>query len=276
MQRANLVRLFRGRKKGSSDQKGAKPIETFDPKYELGIRAHPPTIAEGPPRPIELVKPAVPWPAFMKPVYVLSIRRWRMDKFVARMRPWMLYMRRFPCTDGRFVDTSQWIRQKKLLPHVGLSMGQVGCAASHIGVWSKIAKSSHPHATILEDDVAINWQTNGAEVVDRINQAVEELEANQVEWDILWWGHGPWADGKNPKVGNLKHWRALGSKCPGFFAYTIKKSFATHLAGLAWPVRSAIDIWVHSVTKKNFKGYVLDPKLCFVVPGPSETTRMQP
>jgi len=216
------------------------------------------------------------FPDFLKPVYVISIRRNRMDGFVRRMGPWMQWMRRFPCVDGRFINRSTMVKQHKLKTTKRLSNGQIGCAESHIGVWRAIADGPHEYATVFEDDVAIDYATNGRAIVQRMTAAFNELQEKNVQWDFLSWGHGPWALKKNKPIPGLKNWKSPGM-CQGFFAYTIKRSLAAYLLRHVYPFDLAIDIWVYRLAMANkFKAYCMSPLAFFVINGPSETSKMLP
>lgn len=245
--------------------------ETFDPAHELSGAYN-----KARPGPVGKETKEDAWPDFLKPVYVVSIRRWRMDHFVKRMGPWMAHMKRAPCVDGRFLSLEHLRRTGKLATQLGA--GQVGCAQSHIEVWSRIANGPYAQGTVIEDDIAISYAER-KRVLTRVRAAIAELKASQTPWELLWWVHGPWAERGNPRAGNMRHWRRVGcQKCPGFVMYTMKKSLAQKLLKSVYPLRHAIDVGIfHAVQRNAIKALLLYPKLSFVLSShPSETTKLQP
>lgn len=261
----------------------AKRPDTFDPAYEFGsnnyvnvnrAQSDAQDIGDGFRKAQDI---GDGFPNFLKPVYVISIRRNRMDGFVHRMgKGWMQWMRRFPCVDGRFINRSTMVKQNKLKTTRRLSNGQIGCAESHIGVWRAIANGPHEYATVFEDDVAIDHSTNGPAILQRMTAAFNELQEKNLQWDFLSWGHGPWALQKNKPIPGLRHWKSPGM-CQGFFAYTIKRSLAAYLVRHVYPFEFAIDIWVYRLAMANkFKAYCMSPLAFFVINGPSETSKMLP
>ena len=249
--------------------------EKFDPQYEtfhkpIALSAE--DMKDDPSDPLS-------WPSLAKPIYVISIRRNRMNGFVRRMGPWMKYCRRPPCTDGRFINRKQWIKRGWInmawKKSRRLNMGQLGACGSHITAWRHIAEGPHEQGTIFEDDVAIDYRKNGHHIVRRMREAIRELEEKNVQWDMISWGHGSWAVKHNTKYPHLTHWWRPGV-VQGFFAYTIKKSMAQRLIKMVYPFRTTIDNWVYDylAAKNVFKIYTLVPSLCYVIPGPSETTKM--
>jgi len=247
--------------------------EHFPRRWELGNQKFIDLEALWATDPLE--QPQLPCPPCFQPTYVVSIRGGRMNGFVERMGPWMQYMRRFPCTDGRFIPIRVWRRRKKV--GLGLTRGQAGCYDSHVRIWKAIADGPHAVATVMEDDVDLRW--NDYAKWQRVTEAMAELRAKSVKWDLLSWGHGPWAINKNVPVDGLEHWRRPGY-CQGFYIYTITQRAAKRLA--AWAGRRykgpAVDKWVFDqmVPSGKIKALTLEPSLTFVIPGPSETGKMQP
>ena len=209
----------------------------------------------------------------------MSIRRNRFDAFVQRMGPWMHHMKRFPAVNGKTLDFALLRGSKQLAD--GLSEGQVGCYKSHENIWKAIAKSNFEQVTVLEDDVDIRYD-NRETFLTKLAAGFRELEERQVEWDFLCWGHGGHTVGKNQEIfppnskEPLQYWRDPNQTCQGFFAYTIKKSLAEKLIQKSSIIMEAIDVWFFCdyVPKHNVKVLCFEPRLCFVVDGPSETTKM--
>lgn len=54
---------------------------------------------------------------------------------------------------GHVVDNSL----KKFKKRPNMSLGEIGCCASHREVWTKIVQNGHEKALVLEDDARFNW-----------------------------------------------------------------------------------------------------------------------
>ena len=243
------------------------------------------------------------WPEALRPVAVISIRRNRMDSMVNRVPPsWWKYMGRVRCTDGRAVPFGQLVRSGQV---ARLSRGQYGCLQSHLTAWKQLA--AHPEwtcVTVLEDDVSLSC-THAARDMQRVREALRELQDHHMPWGLLYWGHGPYATKNQPvtvedkQTANpdavpesttnttktnsrlqLVHWRRpMGSQ--GFFAYTISRELAVRWLARwrqARVTQTAIDVWANEAAQQDphRPAYALEPSLCYVVPGPSETTCMLP
>jgi len=236
------------------------PQPSFDPSHEFGGSQQWGDVPTG--------TSPTDWPQGMGPVLVISIRPERMNKFAQRMGPWMKHMKRFPATDGRTINTRQWVASRKVL-YTKMTPGQMGCYDSHVRIWETIARSPHSVVTVLEDDV--DWCTSN--VCAKINQSLEELKRTHVSWDWLCWGHGPWAFDKNSPVQGLSMWRKPGM-CQGFFAYTLTRSMAQKLVSQCRPYKGpAVDKWFYDefVKKNNVNALCIEPRLCWVVSGESDT-----
>lgn len=228
-----------------------------------------------------------PFPiAWMPYVYVLSIRAKRMNDFMDRMGSWGLrYLKRFPCSYGRAIPRQKWVQQGWLSKESGQSWtsGQIGCAHSHYRIWYDfIHRTDLPFITVFEDDFDISCDRKQI-IMQRVNDAYNELTNHQVPWSLLFWGHGPWVENTSATYTcshdqhTLVHWRRPLA-CQGFFAYTISRSFAQHLLSATIPFRHlAIDTFVFE-TYRNHPLYLLlslEPILGFIVPADSETTQLK-
>jgi GR25 family glycosyltransferase involved in LPS biosynthesis len=214
------------------------------------------------------------WPRELGPVLVLSIRRNRFDGFVKRMGPWMTHMKRFNCTDGRFINPSEWLRNKQITQM--LSAGRIGCYDSHVKIWKTIAQGPHEVVTVFEDDVDFSWGEKSDHFYNCVRNGLKELIEKNVQWDFLSWGYGPQAINKNVPIVELKYWKTPNI-CQGFFAYTLTRKMANLLIQKCFPYKdSAVDMWFYwNFVKRNpVKVLCLEPPLCFVINGPSETTKL--
>jgi GR25 family glycosyltransferase involved in LPS biosynthesis len=214
-------------------------------------------------------------PKELGPILTISIRRGRFDGFLNRMGAWSQHVKRVKCCDGRGIDIQQWIRTKKINRH-SLSKGQLGCYESHVRAWQAIANGPHEIVSVFEDDVDISW-TRGSYMLKRMYAALKELKEKNIEWDFLSWGYGPQAIGKNIPINQLRHWKKPNI-CQGFFMYTMKRSLAQKLLTKCFPYTAAVDMFFYwdFIKKNNVNVLCLEPRLCFVIDGPSETTKLLP
>ena len=247
--------------------------EIFDPQYEFSRTGW--GEAPAPTQSICQVNTITQklWPYELGPVLVLSIRRNRMDGFIQRMGPWMKHMKRFPCTDGRGIQPPDWLKKKKITQ--SLSPGQIGCYDSHVRIWQTIAAGPHPVVTVLEDDVDFSY-LQGDYFYQQVNRGLQELNQKNVSWDFLSWGYGPQAKNKNLNLPNLSFWKKPNI-CQGFFAYTLTQKTARLLIKNCFPYQgSAVDMWFYGdfLKKNSLQALCLEPPLCFVIDGPSETTQL--
>ena len=233
----------------------------FDPRFEFKLQSW----GETP-----VGNSDTSWPKEMGPVLVVSIRPERMKQFSNRMGSWMQHMRRFPATDGRTINATQWVRSRKA--NSMMTSGRLGCYDSHVRIWETISQSHFEVVTVLEDDVDWTYDRN---IVKQLKQSFQKLKNNK--WDFLAWGHGPWANEKNTPT-NIENWHQPGT-CQGFFAYTITRKFAQELLQHCRPYRGpAIDKWFYDsfIKSKACEPFVVltaEPSLCWVVPVESDTMK---
>ena len=242
--------------------------ENFDSRYEYNVNGW----GERPTESIFTLQnlATTAWPLEMGPVLVVSIRSARMGNFVQRMGPWMKHMRRFPATDGRLIQPAKWISTRKVLH--SMNAGRMGCYDSHVRIWETIANGPHDVVTVLEDDVDFCYN-NATQFLSQLQLYFKELKDNEIQWDGLCWGHGPWAFDKNRPINGLAHWRTPGT-CQGFFAYTISRKLAQLLVTKCYPYKNvAVDKWFFDdfVPQTGAKILCAEPRLCWVVDVKSDT-----
>lgn len=197
------------------------------------------------------------------PLLSISIRAYRMRGLIQRIKPWTT-IRVNGCVNGNFLTHYHRIHSNKC----GLTKGQIGCAFSHIEAWKIIAQGKEDYVTIIEDDVDLHPEQH-AHIIQR---ALDELKTTNTDWDMLSWGHGPHATGKNKPIQGLKYWRKPGVH-QGLFMYTLKRSAAIKLLNICLPLTLAIDCWLY-YRVKDLNILTLHPNLCYVIKGPSETTNI--
>lgn len=116
------------------------------------------------------------------------------------------------------------------------SVGGVGCALSHIGLWTWLVNSQHDKILIFEDDAVVT-----PSFVPIANKIIADSRVlNSDGWDLLLLG-GNWADVK-PIEGE-----ALLKNIGGFYllhGYVLTKKGAEKLLKEVYPLQTHIDIWI--------------------------------
>ncbi|MCF6204855.1 MAG: glycosyltransferase family 25 protein [Methylococcaceae bacterium] len=85
--------------------------------------------------------------------------------------------------------------------HDALSLGEIGCAYSHINVYKEILKNKLAFSLILEDDV--NFSGN-------IKELLSEATINEDKWDIIHFGHHSMSSRKKETQGS--YWNRVKIK----------------------------------------------------------------
>ncbi len=100
-------------------------------------------------------------------------------------------LRRFDAVDGKTINLLKDPRinaftKKNILNHTRRShyeldsIGGVGCALSHIGVWKEFLDSGANHMLVFEDDAIVY-----PGFVDKVNNALKSLEERKLDFDII-------------------------------------------------------------------------------------------
>lgn len=100
-------------------------------------------------------------------------------------------LRRFDAVDGKKIDlvkdprvnafTKKNILTGKRRSHYELdSIGGVGCALSHIGVWKEFLDSGASHILVFEDDAIVY-----PGFVEKMNNALKSLEERKLDFDLI-------------------------------------------------------------------------------------------
>ena len=184
----------------------------------------------------------------------------------ARLSTFGLNYTRFSAIDGRAewdrleqsVDLSAFRRNvgREVLP------GEIGCYASHLGVWEALLNSDHQVALVLEDDVVFH---------DDFLPALNEVMAVQNLWDIVKLNR---IRAKQPilrrKLGKYALNAYLGA-FTGTGAYLITRRFAQLQLAAMRPVRRPFDHVLDQFDARHFRHYGLEPFPCHVEDGGQST-----
>jgi glycosyl transferase family 25 len=161
---------------------------------------------------------------------------------------------RFPAIDGR----ADWDRlapgvdQPAFRRNVGREVlpGEIGCYASHLGVWQALIDSPHEMALILEDDVVFH---------DDLLAALDIVLAARESWDMVKLNH---IRAKQPvlrrRLGAYRLNAYVGA-FTGMGAYLITRRFAVAQMPSMRPVRRPIDHELDRFDVRRFRHYGLEP-----------------
>jgi GR25 family glycosyltransferase involved in LPS biosynthesis len=156
-------------------------------------------------------------------------------------------LKKYSGVDGKSIDIRNDNRielstKKNILAHTRRSheeldsVGGVGCALSHIGLWEWLVNSEHDKVLIFEDDAVI--PTGFVNTANKIISDSNILQSNQ--WDLLLLG-GNWAN--VTAISRESFIRNIG----GFYclhAYVITKKTAQKLLAEVYPIHCHIDMWI--------------------------------
>lgn len=161
-----------------------------------------------------------------------------------------LQVQRFLGVDGKTLDvktdpriatlTKRNILQKTRRAHEELdSIGGVGCALSHIAVWTWMVENNQDYALIFEDDAVVP-----PGFVEKANAIIRDSVVLRQPggWD-MWLLGGIWDD----RSAIPQEPRASGVIRVGafvlFHAYVMTKAMAQQLIADAYPIHAHIDLW---------------------------------
>ena len=123
-------------------------------------------------------------------------------------------------------------------PHCALTLGEIGCALSHLEIYKKIVRENYACAMILEDDIAL--PNNFAELLDSMEASMTCAEGKVVSL------------GRANKVTLLKKYysfKEFGEYTAvtafGTYAYLINFAGAKSLSEQLLPIKFEADMFMH-------------------------------
>jgi glycosyl transferase, family 25 len=178
----------------------------------------------------------------------------RRETMEARLAALGLPYTRFAAIDGRAewdrlvtgVDLAAFRRNvgREVLP------GEIGCYASHLGVWQALLDSPHEVALVLEDDVVFH---------DDFLPALDLVLAARSGWDMVKLNV---IRAKQPvlrrRLGAYRLNAYVGA-FTGMGAYLITRSFARAQMPAMRPVRRPVDHALDHFDARTFRHYGLEP-----------------
>ena len=140
-------------------------------------------------------------------------------------------------------------------PNCALTLGEIGCALSHLNIYRKVIKENIPLALILEDDAFIKKDIrpflNCLEKIDRTKQANVYLLSYITDYYPL--------SKRETSQGPLyKMYRGYSA-----FGYVINKEAAKRLAALQTPLKFEADMWEYFKLLCDINIYAAIPDLIY-------------
>ncbi len=198
----------------------------------------------------------IQFPSRIGRMFAISIQPMRFENLKARLGPWEKHLTLWPGTNGHLIDKTKWVRDGIAVPR--LKRGEMGCYDSHYRLWKHISENNIPTAFILEDDADVNYSHS---VANAINKMFDELQKHGVQYDLIYLGHN---NNKKPRKmigGSL----GVPGGVQGLFAYHLTLEGARKLIQGAIPMTQAVDDYAY-VSLKRVRQFILEPRLCWVVP----------
>ena len=197
----------------------------------------------------------IEFPQRMTPMFAISIRPTRFENLRTRLGPWEKHLRHWQGTLGMVLDKNKMVNDGLVVAR--LTRGEIGCYDSHYRLWKHMVDSNIQSAFILEDDADINY---GHMAVDRIHQMFEEIQKNNVAWDVIYLGHN------NNKPPRRRIGACLGTPAgvQGLFMYLISLEGAKKLIANAMPMTQPVDDYMFA-SQDRVRQFTLEPRLGWVV-----------
>lgn len=177
----------------------------------------------------------------------------RREAMQAQLRALGLTAEIFAATDGRLLpaDGPHYNgRRRRLFYGKDMSVGEIGCARSHIAVCEEIIRRNIDCALVLEDDAVL---------LDGLPQALLRLQACAGEWDIVRFLDDAKTVGRSRVVRDLGGGFSLGrvyGTPGGAYAYVLNRHAAQKLAragGVTWTPSDTLhgQVWRHGLRVRS-------------------------
>ncbi len=155
---------------------------------------------------------------------------------------------------------------KELKSKKKLTLGEIGCAMSHIGVYEKIVRENIPQAIILEDDAVVSLR-----FIPIVETALRKLPPSA---DILFLDHGkakvtPWWRSLPERYRLQRYLTPSKNSLRGIWgtpAYMITQSGCKKLLANAYPIRMPSDALTGFPQKWGTKCWGIEPPCSFSSP----------
>lgn len=184
-------------------------------------------------------------------IFVINLDRspGRRAAVFARLGELGLHATRFPAFDGATLSAAEQGyngRKRRLIYGKDLTIGEIGCARSHLGVYAEMERQGVECALVLEDDALID---------DSLPDAIAALEQCRSEWDLVRFLAKPKDLKRARPVRNVANGftlcRVYGTP-GGAYAYVLTRNAAARLAEAGKVLWRPIDtlhgqVWAHGL-----------------------------
>ena len=140
-------------------------------------------------------------------------------------------------------------------PNCALSLGEIGCALSHLNIYNKMVKEDIPIAFILEDDVILSKDV--APMLDFLEKSDDKNKPNVYLLSYMI-DYLPLTKKRTP-FGNM--YRIYRSYCA--CGYVINKEAAKRISQIQTPVKFEADMWESFKFILGINVYGIIPHLVF-------------
>lgn len=184
-------------------------------------------------------------------IIVISLERSveRRQRLQARLAELGMSAEIFSAIDGKMLSKDEMGYAgvlRRLCYGKDLSVGEIGCARSHLAVCQKIADGKHPYALVLEDDTFL---------ADNLAYALSMIEQCADAWDIVRFLDKPKDVQRTVKLRDLGNGFSLSriyGTPGGAYAYVLNKRAAATLARKGKSIWMPVDtlqgqVWMHGL-----------------------------
>jgi glycosyl transferase family 25 len=208
----------------------------------------------------------MPTPADLPPIFVVNLERSpeRREAITTSLEPLGLEFEFFAAVDGNQLGTEDLsvYSESDAIKTVGraLTLGEIGCYLSHVGVWKEIVARNLPEALVLEDDAEIGlaaleilarrqFLPTDWEFINFLSDTRQTTLGNPI-WDIY-------------RVAEFRGW------ANGSVAYLLSQGGARRLLAHAFPIKLAVDGLTGRTENTGLKMYGIFPQVASMKPIPS-------
>jgi phosphorylcholine metabolism protein LicD/GR25 family glycosyltransferase involved in LPS biosynthesis len=170
----------------------------------------------------------------------------RLKKFNKYAKAANLDVCRVPCVLGKKFTNElvcEMFKKNMLSKTADMTAIEVSINMSHFNIWMRLVNSCYDYALIMEDDVEVH-----KDFIKRINEIMDSLEENNIDFSILHLWNGNWAKtiSRQKKIlkinDKIEILQENTSYNAGAVAYIISKEYATHLILKSFPIKVPQDI----------------------------------
>lgn len=219
----------------------------------------------------------------LPPIFIISLPNSPRRKDIAHRLNWLgIPFQFFDATDGRTLSETELSQvdyhffPNRFSVERKLTLGEIGCAISHIRVYQHIKQNNIPEAIILEDDAMLHHHF--IKIFSILKQKLPKKA------QIVFLAHGKakyWPIKKSlPEGYHLVRYRYPSSNSKRFIAgacaYLITQDAADILLTHANPIKLPADYLTGAIQINRLIAYGVEPSCVFLSATPSEIDTIEP